>query len=426
MSTSMNTFERHESEVRSYIRSWPTVFDTAHGSTLVDVDGRSYVDFFAGAGALNYGHNPEPLRDALIDHLCGNGIVHGLDMATTAKGRFIETFVERILEPRDLDYRLMFPGPTGTNAVESALKLARKVTGRDSVMSFTNAFHGMTLGSLSVTGNSMKRGGAGVALGNSSPMPYAGFLSDDGTDSIALIEQFLDDGGSGMDKPAAAIVETIQAEGGINVASAMWLRRLQELCRRHGMMLIVDDIQVGCGRTGPFFSWEDYGLDPDIVCLSKSISGFGLPMAVVLIRPEHDEWLPGEHNGTFRGNNAAFVTASKALDIWWSDDTLSRQVAAREQQLAGRLESLRVGHDGVFAERRGRGLIQGLACHDADVAGEITAVAFEMGLVAETAGVEGEVVKVLPALTITGEELSMGLDILGDAVAKVAAGRGLS
>lgn len=426
MSTSMNTFEQHESEVRSYIRSWPTVFDSAHGSTLVDADGRSYVDFFAGAGALNYGHNPEPLRDALIDHLSGNGIVHGLDMATTAKGRFIETFVERILEPRDLDYRLMFPGPTGTNAVESALKLARKVTGRDSVMSFTNAFHGMTLGSLSVTGNSMKRGGAGIPLSHSSPMPYAGFLSDDGTDSIALIEQFLDDGGSGMDKPAAAIVETIQAEGGINVGSAMWLRRLQELCRRHGMLLIIDDIQVGCGRTGPFFSWEDYGLDPDIVCLSKSISGFGLPMAVVLIRPEHDEWLPGEHNGTFRGNNAAFVTASKALDIWWSDDTLSRQVAAREQQLAGRLESLRVGHDAVFAERRGRGLIQGLRCHDADVAGEIIATSFEMGLVAETAGVEGEVVKVLPALTITGEELSTGLDILGDAVAKVTAGRGLA
>ncbi|MEQ8719218.1 MAG: diaminobutyrate--2-oxoglutarate transaminase [Acidimicrobiales bacterium] len=422
----MNTFEQHESEVRSYIRSWPTVFDSAHGSTLVDADGRSYVDFFAGAGALNYGHNPEPLRDALIDHLSGNGIVHGLDMATTAKGRFIETFVERILEPRDLDYRLMFPGPTGTNAVESALKLARKVTGRDSVMSFTNAFHGMTLGSLSVTGNSMKRGGAGIPLSHSSPMPYAGFLSDDGTDSIALIEQFLDDGGSGMDKPAAAIVETIQAEGGINVGSAMWLRRLQELCRRHGMLLIIDDIQVGCGRTGPFFSWEDYGLDPDIVCLSKSISGFGLPMAVVLIRPEHDEWLPGEHNGTFRGNNAAFVTASKALDIWWSDDTLSRQVAAREQQLAGRLESLRVGHDAVFAERRGRGLIQGLRCHDADVAGEIIATSFEMGLVAETAGVEGEVVKVLPALTITGEELSTGLDILGDAVAKVTAGRGLA
>jgi diaminobutyrate-2-oxoglutarate transaminase len=416
----VETFERLESGVRSYCRSWPAVFTTAKGSTLVDEEGSQYLDFFSGAGALNYGHNPEPLIDALVGYLRRDGVLHGLDMATEAKREFLETFSEVVLEPRGLDYKVQFPGPTGTNAVEAALKLARKVTGRDTVISFTNAFHGMTLGSLSVTGNSMKRDGAGVPLNNAVAMPYEGFLDDQtGVDSIAMLEAFIDGGGSGVDVPAAVIVETVQAEGGINVASEQWLRDLAALCRRHDILLIVDDIQMGCGRTGGFFSFEEAGIAPDIVCLSKSISGSGLPMALVLFRPELDVWLPGEHNGTFRGNNAAFVTATAALRTWWADGSLSESVRQRGAMIRARLEHLVERPPGVFDDARGRGFVQGLHCVLPETADKVTAAAFERGLVIETAGPDGEVVKLLPALTMSDDELARGLELLEVAVEAV-------
>ncbi|MGH3910247.1 MAG: diaminobutyrate--2-oxoglutarate transaminase, partial [Pseudonocardiaceae bacterium] len=319
----MSIFETLESQVRSYCRGWPVVFDRATGSWMYDEEGKPYLDFFAGAGALNYGHNHPELKRALIEYLERDGVTHGLDMTTVAKRIFLERFQQVVLGPRGLDYKVQFPGPTGANSVESALKLARKVTGRESIINFTNAFHGMTLGALSVTGNSMKRGGAGIPLVHATPMPYDNYL-DGQTPDFLWFERLLEDSGSGLNEPAAVIVETVQGEGGLNVARFEWLKALEQLCRRHDMLLIVDDVQMGCGRTGPFFSFEPAGITPDIVSLSKSISGYGLPMALTLIRPELDVWEPGEHNGTFRGNNAAFVTATRALETFWTDDTLQR------------------------------------------------------------------------------------------------------
>lgn len=415
----METFERLESEVRSYSRSWPVVFDTATGATLVDEEGKEYLDFFAGAGALNYGHNPVELRRELVDYLAKGGITHSLDTATTAKEKFLLTFEELILQPRELEYKIMFPGPTGTNAVESALKLARKVTGRETVISFTNAFHGMTLGSLAVTGNAMKRAGAGVPLHHAVAMPFEGSL--EGHDTLDQLEFFLANEGSGVELPAAVVVETVQAEGGVNVASAEWMRRLQLLCREHGILLIVDDIQVGCGRTGPFFSFEEMDLEfePDIVCLSKSLSGYGLPFAIVLFDPRLDVWTPGEHNGTFRGFNLAFVTATAALRQWWSDDQLTKDVKRRSEIVEEHLGKLVANHPEVFHETRGRGLIQGMECRVPDVADAISTRAFELGLVLETAGPESEVVKLLPSLTISDEDLKKGLNLLSQAVESV-------
>jgi len=408
-------FERLESDVRGYCRSWPTVFTRAQGWTLEDESGREYLDFFAGAGALNYGHNHPALVERMVEHLHSGGIMHSLDMATTSKRHLLETFERIVLEPRGLRYKVQFPGPTGTNSVEAALKLARKVTGRHRVVSFTNAFHGMTLGSLAVTGNSMKRRGAGVPLTYSDTMPFEGFGDHDG-DSLEYFLSFLADDSSGMDTPAAVIVETVQAEGGVNVASDGWLRRLDELCKAHGILLIVDDIQVGCGRTGKFFSWEDSGIDPDIVCLSKSLSGSGLPFALTLMKPEHDVWEPGEHNGTFRGNNLAFVTAAAALELFWSDDELTREVQRKEALLRAGLDSLAQQHDGLFDDVRGRGLIQGISTSVPEAAGEITAKAFERGLVIETAGSESEVVKLLPPLIVDDAAITTAFDILADAV----------
>ena len=347
----MNVIEAHESEVRSYCRSWPTVFDRALGAEIWDTDSRRYLDFFSGAGALNYGHNHPVLKKALIDYLTDDGVVHSLDMFTKAKGEFLATFDQILLAPRGLDYRVQFPGPTGTNAVEAALKLARKVKGREQVVSFTNAFHGMTLGSLAVTGNSMKRNGAGIPLAHTTPMPFCNYMEEGS--GLDYFESLLADSGSGLDLPAAVIVETVQGEGGINVASFEWLRRLSELCQDNDILLIVDDIQMGCGRTGPFFSFEPAGIVPDIVCLSKSISGYGLPMALTLLKPEIDEWEPGEHNGTFRGHNPAFVTATAALREFWTDSDAQRRRGPQDRRRRGHPAQHRRHHSGRRHPRSG-------------------------------------------------------------------------
>jgi diaminobutyrate-2-oxoglutarate transaminase len=421
MMLEMSVFDELESEVRSYCRNWPVVFDTAKGARLDDVGGRTYLDFFAGAGALNYGHNPDALKGPLLEYLARDGITHGLDMYTRAKGEFLHTFEELVLRPRGLNYKVQFPGPTGANTVESALKLARKITGREPVVNFTNAFHGMTLGALSVTGNSMKRGGAGIPLVHATPMPYDNYF--DGTmPDFLWFEKLLDDSGSGLDEPAAVIVETVQGEGGINPARAEWLSGLADLCHRHDILLIVDDVQMGVGRTGPFFSFEIAGIQPDIVCLSKSISGYGLPMALTLIKPEYDQWGPGEHNGTFRGHNPAFVTATAALRTFWADDALERGTLAKGERVGAALTGLADASQTVELTPKGRGLARGLAFSQPELAAKTCAAAFERGLLMETSGPDDEVMKIMPPLTITDAELDEGLAVVGEAVRAVTEG----
>lgn len=412
--TKLGVFEELESEVRSYIRSFPTVFDKAKGSKLWDKEGKEYIDFFAGAGALNYGHNESKMKEKLIDYIAGDSITHSLDMGTDAKAEFLERFEEVILKPRNLDYKVMFPGPTGTNTVESALKLARKVTGRDLVISFTNAFHGMTLGSLSVTGNSFKRLGAGVSLQNSVAMPFDGYFGEE-VDTALYLERYLADLGSGLDMPAAIILETVQGEGGLNPAKYDWLRKIETLCRRWDILLIVDDVQAGCGRTGTFFSFEPAGIKPDIVCLSKSISGYGIPMALTLIKPEHDVWEPGEHNGTFRGHNLAFVTANEALSYWESDG-FTEDILKKGELVGEFLEGLAKKYPGLQGKVRGRGLMRGIACGKKGLAEKVCGIAFEKGLIMETSGPSSEVFKIMPPLTIDEETLKRGFAIIEESV----------
>ncbi|GAB3558319.1 diaminobutyrate-2-oxoglutarate transaminase [Actinopolyspora lacussalsi] len=413
-----DVFATQESEVRSYSRTWPATFDRALGSWLYDESGNAYLDFFAGAGALNYGHNNPLLKRKLIEYIERDGIHHGLDQATVARGEFLRTIDEKLFRPRGLNYKVQFPGPTGTNSVEAALKLARKITGRESIISFTNAFHGMTLGSLSVTGNSMKRGGAGIPLVHATPMPYDNYF-DGQVDDFLYFESLLRDSGSGLNAPAAVIVETLQGEGGINDTRAEWLRGLSELCRRHGILLIVDDVQMGCGRTGPFFSFEHAGIEPDIVCLSKSIGGYGSPLALTLIKPEHDVWEPGEHNGTFRGNNPALVTATEALRQYWSDDELERATLAKGERVGEALLELCADHPGLLS--KGRGLARGLGFAEPEMAGKVSKAAFDRGMILETSGPSDEVVKVMPPLTITEDELERGIRIIRDSVRSVLA-----
>ncbi len=417
----MKIFEEIESEVQSYARSFPRVFNKAQGSFLHDEEGNRYLDFLAGAGTLNYGHNNPVLKQALLQYINDDGITHGLDLHTRAKGEFLEAFSEKILKPRGMDYVVQFTGPTGTNAVEAAMKIARNVSGQQNIVTFTNGFHGVSLGSLAATGNSHHRNAAGVSLSGIHRLPFDGYLGED-MDTTAYLDKVLSDSSSGINSPAAVIVETVQGEGGINAASIEWLQNLQAVCRKHDMLLIVDDIQAGCGRTGDFFSFEEAGIEPDIITLSKSLAGYGLPFAVVLMKPELDQWKPGEHNGTFRGNNLAFVTAKAAIDHYWSDDSFSKEVKRKGRYVSERLNAIVEQYgEGKFTTR-GRGMFQGINCINGELAGAITHKAFQKGLIIETSGADDQVVKILCPLVIGDEDLKAGIDIVEQAIKEVCAG----
>lgn len=412
---SLDVFNEWESEVRSYVRSFPTVFDAARGSRLIGEDGTEYIDFFAGAGTLNYGHNNPLFKQALLDYIERDGIVHALDLATRAKREFIESFVELILNPRGLRYKLHFTGPTGANATEAAIKVARLVTGRTNVIAFSHGYHGLSLGALATTAARKYRSAAAVPLGNATFVPFEGYFGSD-VDTISMLVKVLDDPSSGVDQPAAVIVETIQGEGGVNAASAEWLRRLADLCVQRAIPLIVDDIQAGCGRSGDFFSFEESGIVPDVVVLSKSLSGYGLPMSLVLLKPELDVWEPGGHTGTFRGNNLAFVGATAALRTYWADETFSRDTKRKGELLESRLEEIVARHPGDL-ESRGRGLMRGVASQsDPEFGSRVSREAFAHGVVIETAGAYSEVVKFLPPLTTDDETLLAGVEVVEAAI----------
>lgn len=412
----MRIFDQLESQVRSYVRSFPTVFSKAKGSILYDEQGKEYIDFFAGAGVLNYGHNNPLVTEALIRYIQGDGVIHSLDTATTAKKRFLEQFYDNILSPRHMDYKVQFTGPTGTNAVETALKLARMVKCRSNIIAFTNAFHGLTMGSMAVTGNSFYRDEAFINRSNVAFMPYDGYFGQ-GVNTAEYLRKFISDRSSGVDIPAAIILETIQAEGGINVASDEWLRDIEQICRDFDILLIIDDIQVGNGRTGKFFSFENSGLNPDIITLSKSIGG-GLPLSVILIKSELDQWKPGEHTGTFRGNNLAFVASAELME-YWKNDNLSEAVLHKETIIRGELESIAKKYSDFDAAVRGRGMIYGLHIPELNFCSEVSAEAFSRGLIIELAGANNDVLKFLPPLVIEEEYLRRGLEIIDESIEAV-------
>ena len=413
--TDKTIFTRRESEARSYCRGIPNVFTSASGSIMRAEDGTEYIDFLAGCSSLNYGHNDPDMKAALVDHITNDGIAHGLDLHTTTKADFLGAFEKHILKPRSMDHRVMFMGPTGANAVEAAMKIARKSTGRTNIIAFTNGFHGVTMGALAATGNGYHRGGAGMDSSGVTRMPYDDYA--DGVDSAALLDQMLSDASGGIDAPAAIMLETIQGEGGLNAASTEFVQKLADIAKRHGALLILDDIQAGCGRSGKFFSFEDMGVVPDLVPMAKSISGFGLPLAMVLVRPEHDIFGPAEHNGTFRGNTHAFVTARVAIEKFWSDKAFEAELAEKAALIETRLTQLADMVPGAYL--KGRGLMRGVDVGTGELAAAICARAFEKGLIIETSGNEDQVVKVLAALTTPTEVFNKGFDILLDAARDV-------
>ncbi|MCA1796805.1 MAG: aspartate aminotransferase family protein [Geobacteraceae bacterium] len=418
----MSIFEQRESEIRGYCRVYPVVFKSASNARQTDEDGNQYIDFFAGAGVLNFGHNNARMKQAMIDYLQEDGVTHSLDMHTTAKASFMQHFTDTILEPRNMPHKMQFIGPTGTNAVEAALKLARRVTARHDIVAFHHGFHGMTLGSLACTANQYFRGAAGVPLNHVSHHAFGcepeceGCELGCGEQSLQRLRQQYEDSSSGVLPPAAFIVETIQAEGGVNVANKQWLQGVQQLARDFGALFIVDDIQVGMGRTGSFFSFDDLDIDPDIICLAKGIGGMGTPMALNLIKPEYDKlWSPGEHTGTFRGQGLSFVAGDVALE-YFDDDTLMQQVKQKTARIMQKLTPLSQ-QPGI--QVRGKGMIVGVDLGDGDKAKTVVNQCFKKGLLVGACGTGGRVIKVIPPLTIPDDDLDQGLNILYAAVNEV-------
>ncbi len=415
----MNTsiFDKYESEVRSYCRNFPAVFTTAKDSFIFAEDGKKYIDFFCGAGALNYGHNNDYIKKQIISYLESDGIIHSLDMFTSAKRDFIEYFEKNILEPRGFDYKIQFPGPTGTNAVEAALKLARKVKKRNNIFAFMGAFHGMTLGSLSMTTDRDSREGAGVVLTDVTHMPSPYMFPE--LDVIKYMQTLIDDDHSGISKPAAVFIEPVQADGGIHVFSVEFLKGLREFCTNNDILLVCDDIQVGSARTGTYFSFERAGITPDIVTLSKSIGGYGMPFALVLFKPELDVWKPGEHNGTFRGSQLSIVAAKAGLEIMLRDN-VEKEVQRKGEIMKEYLA--RVKEINESFDIRGIGFMWGVDCNKVKpdaVSRAIVRECFDNGLIVERAGRNNDVVKLMPCLLADDETLKQGLEIFVNAVKTV-------
>lgn len=414
MSMDKRIFETYESEVRSYCRKFPAVFKSAKNAIIRDEDGNEYIDFLCGAGSVNYGHNNDYIKNKVIEYLEQDGIVHSLDLYTEAKGEFIEYFEEKILKPKGYNYKIMFAGPTGSNAMEAAIKLARKVTGRTNIFSLMGGFHGMTLGALAMTTDAGARKGAGVPLENVTHIPapymYPGF------DTIQYMEDLITDDHSGVEIPAALVVEPMQAEGGINIMPDEWMQQASRLCSRHGILLIMDEIQVGNCRTGPFFCHEHAGIRPDIITLAKSIGGMGMPMALTLFKPELDKWVPGEHNGTFRGFQLATVAGKAGLEFMQKhriEDEVRRKGKIVEEFLQTELPQI---SDKLIW--RGRGLMWGIdmTAYPEGTAKTVSGVCFKNGLIAELAGRKDGVLKIMPPLTIEDDLLLKGLQIIMESI----------
>lgn len=412
-----SVFETHESVVRSYCRKFPVVFGKAKGTYMYDQEGEAYIDFFCGAGSLNYGHNNDYIKEKVIKYLMDDGIIHAMDMYTLSKGDFIDFFVNKILKPRGLDYKIMFTGPTGTNANEAAIKLARKVTGRTNIFALMGAFHGMTLGSLALTTDAAARKGSGVPLTNVTHIPAPGMFK--GLDTIEYMETLINDDHSGVEKPAALIIEAVQAEGGINVLPVEWMKRARAFCDKYGILMICDEIQIANCRTGRFFGFEWSEIVPDIVTIAKSIGGMGMPFALTLFKPELDIWGPGEHNGTFRGFQLATVAGKAGLE-YMLENNIAAEVE-RKSKLVDEFLTAELPKVSDKLSHRGIGLMWGIdfAAYPEGTAKKVSAECFKRHLVIELAGRNDCVLKPMPPLNISDEDLMKGFAIIIEATKAV-------
>lgn len=411
-----------ESNVRSYPRKLPLAIAKAQGCWVTDVEGNEYLDCLAGAGTLALGHNHPAIIKSIQDTLASGLPLHTLDITTPLKDAFSEALLAHFPGGKD-EYRLQFCGPTGADATEAAVKLAKTFTGRGNVISFSGGYHGMTQGSLALTGNL----GAKNAVPNLMPgvqfLPYPheyrcplGLGGEAGVDALTYyFENFIEDVESGVVKPAAVILEAIQGEGGVVVGPTKWLRKIREVTEKHGILMIADEVQAGFCRSGKMFAFQHAGIEPDIVVMSKAVGG-SLPLAVLAIKKKFDAWQPAGHTGTFRGNQLAMATGYTSLRIM-SEQDLAGNAQARGDFIRSELNRLAQEFP-CIGNVRGRGLMIGIEIvderrpadrmgslpADAVLAAEIQKACFNNKLLLERGGRNGTVVRLLAPLIITQQE----------------------
>ena len=415
-----------ESNARTYPRRLPVVIASARGVKVRDVDGRDYFDCLAGAGALALGHNHPVVVEAIRKALEEEAPLQTLDLPTPLKDRFVRTLFESLPPGWRSSYKIHFCGPSGSDAVEAALKLARIATGRRGVFAFHGAYHGMTLGSMSVTGDTTPKRELGGFAGEVQFLPFPsqyrcpfGLGGEAGAEMGArFLERLLEDPNSGLLTPAAAILEIVQGEGGVNVAPNAWLRRIREITARHGVLLVVDEVQTGLARTGRLYAFNHSGVEPDILILSKAVGG-GLPLATILYRRELDVWGPGAHAGTFRGNQLAFATGAATIGYILANQ-LERHVESVGARLQGLLSEIAREVE-CIGDVRGLGLMVGAEIREpgggGDSLGREPAAAasaramrildecLRRGLIIELGGRSNSVVRFLPPLIATQAEV---------------------
>ncbi|SOC84018.1 diaminobutyrate-2-oxoglutarate transaminase [Ensifer adhaerens] len=423
-----------ESNARSYPRRFPLALKTAKGCTVTDVEGRSYLDCLAGAGTLALGHNHPEVIATLTDVLSSGLPLHTLDLTTPVKDGFVSELFDTLPEELRREAKIQFCSPSGSDAVEAAIKLAKTATGRSNVVAFSGAYHGMSQGSLSLMGSLGPKAPVGQLVPGTHffPYPYSYRcpFGRGGEETAQLsgeyFERALKDPEGGINRPAAVILEAVQGEGGVIPAPVEWLRKVRAVTAELGIPLILDEVQSGVGRTGRFYAFESAGIVPDIVVLSKAIGG-GLPLAVVVYRSELDVWKPGAHAGTFRGNQLAMAAGQKTLDIIVRDGLVARAAEAG-LRLRDHLEAI-ARQSAYIGEVRGAGLMLGVETIDptgyrdssgrlpasTEAAAAVQAEAFRQGLILETGGRFGSVLRLLPPLIISNAEIDRVADILASA-----------
>jgi diaminobutyrate-2-oxoglutarate transaminase len=424
--------EERESNARTYPRRIPIAVKRASGSYVEDLDGNVFIDFLTGAGVLALGHNHPEVVEAVhrqLDVFC-----HGLDLPTEIKDEFVSTQLSLLPEGMRDRMKIQFCGPAGANAVDAALKLCKTATGRGDVVAFSGAFHGSTHSAMAVTGSvSQKEPVAnGVPGIHFFPFPYAYRWpttldpASCGAQCLHTLESALRDPLGGIPRPAAVIMEVVQAEGGVVVAPEEFVRGVRELTKELGIPLIVDEIQSGCGRTGTWYAFEQYGIEPDVVLASKGLGGIGMPIAVVLYDRELDTWAPGAHTATFRGNQLAFAAGVASARIIQRDGILEH-VRHEGEYVMEELRGLQAAYP-IIGDVRGSGLMVGFEMVDPetgdyapDVALRIQRLALERGLILELGGRHDAVVRMLPPLNVSRETLDDALEIVREAVAEASA-----
>ncbi|MFV0275950.1 MAG: diaminobutyrate--2-oxoglutarate transaminase, partial [Parahaliea sp.] len=426
-----------ESNARSYPRRIPLVLRKGYGIYVEDDEGRRFIDCLAGAGALVLGHNHPQVISAMRAVLDEGLPLLTLDLATPVKDRFVQDLFALLPEGFRTRAKIQFCGPGGSDAVEAALKLVRTATGRSTMLSFQGAYHGMSQGALSLMGNLEPKNPLAALLNNNVQfLPYPndyrcpfGLGGKAGVKAnLHYLENLLSDPESGVPLPAGVIVEAIQGEGGVIPADLDWLRGLRRITEDAGVPLIVDEIQSGFARSGSLFAFEQAGIVPDVIVLSKAVGG-SLPLAVMLYREELDRWQPGAHAGTFRGNQLAMAAGSAVMNCLVRDN-LASHAAAMGERLMRHLRELQARHP-QLGDVRGRGLMVGVEIVDpqgkldaqghpppsGQLATEIQRECLLRGLILELGGRFGSVVRFLPPLIISSDEIDTVAAIFAKAVA---------